>query len=187
MGLRSGKPFTKTLKKERKENRTWSYSIKGNDEASNFNWDYIRIKNSFLTPRERKKYSKKIPEDMQRVLIERAYNALVNYAHEKKSRLAFMVLGCFIMLYKGKLTDKLKQIILKYSVWEYEKDQLKKRKDRKERKRFLEEFRERIRKYDETKVIKVTFYSITQIENEKAEKGDTTPIWRQKIDYSIKN
>ena len=124
---------------------------------------------------------------MQRVLIERAYNALVTYAHEKKSRLAFMVLGCFIMLYKGKLTDKLKQIILKYSVWEYEKDQLKKRKDRKERKRFLEEFRERIRKYDETKVIKVTFYSITQIENEKAEKGDTTPIWRQKIDYSIKN
>ena len=187
MGLRSGKPFTKTLKKERKESRTWSYSIKGNDEASNFNWDYIRIKNSFLTSGERKKYSKKIPEDMQRVLIERAYNALVTYAHEKKSRLAFMVLGCFIMLYKGKLTDKLKQTILKYSVWEYEKDQLKKRKDRKERKRFLEEFRERIRKYDETKVVKVSFYSITRVENEKAEKGDTTPIWRQKIDYSIRN
>ena len=187
MGLRSGKHFTKTLKKERKENRTWSYSIEGNDEASNFNWDYIRIKNSFLTPRERKKYSKKIPKDMQRVLIERAYNALVTYAHEKNSRLALMVLVCFIMLYRGKIPEELRQTILKYSDWEYEKDQLKKRRDRKERKSFLIDFRDKIKNYDGSKEVKVPYFSITRVENEKRDKGDTTPIWRQKIDYSIKN
>ena len=97
-----------------------------------------------------------------------------------------MVLGCFLLLYKSKITEELSQTILKYSDWKYEKDQLKNEKDRKERKKFLEDFREKIKKYDGTKVVKVPFYSITRVINEKREKGDTTPIWRQNIDYSIK-
>ncbi len=89
------------------------------------------------------------------------------------------------MRYKSKITDELRQTILKYSDWEYEKDQLKDEEDRDERKKFLGDFRNKIKNYDDTKVVRVPFYSITRVINEKREKGDTTPIWRQKIDYSI--
>ena len=186
MGLKSGKPFVKYLEKKQKEIETWSYSIKGNDEASSLNSDFIDIKIGHLTPEEDKKYPRNIPESMDTILIERAYDHLVAHAYVKKSRLAFMVLGCFLMLHESKMTEDLKQTILKYSDWEYEKDQLKEGKDRDERKRFLDDFREKIKNYDGTKVVKVPFYSITRVINEKREKGDTSPIWRQNIDYSIK-
>jgi hypothetical protein len=185
MGLRSGKPFVKYLKKEQKEIETWSYSILGNDEASNLNSDFIDIMIDHLTPEEDKKFPRDIPESMDTILIERAYNKLIAHSYKKKSRLAFMVLGCFLMRYKSKITEELRQTILKYSDWEYEKDQLKNEKDRKERKKFLDDFREKIKNYDGTKVVKVPFYTVTRVINEKREKGDTTPIWHQNIDYSI--
>ena len=186
MGIRSGKIFVKTLKEERKEIETWSYSILGNKEASNLNSDFLGIKIDHLTPEENKKYPRNIPENMHGILIERAIDHLVAHAYVKKSRLAFMVLGCFLMRYKSKITEELRQTILKYSDWEYEKDQLKNEKDRDERKRFLDDFREKIKNYDGTKVVKVPFYSITRVINEKREKGDATPIWLQNINYSIK-
>ena len=185
MGVKSGKPFVKTLEKEREEIKTWSYSILGNDEASNLNSDFIDIMIDRLTPEEDKKFPRDIPESMDTILIERAYDQLIAHAYKKESRLAFMVLGCFLMRNKSKITEELRQAILKYSDWEYEKDQLKNEKDRDERKRFLDDFRDKIKNYDGTKVVKVPFYSITRIINEKREKGDTTPIWRQNIDYSI--
>jgi len=186
MGLKSGKPFVKGLEKERMKNETWSYSIKGNDDAWNLNSDFIDIKFDQLTPEESKKYPRNIPERMHGILIERAYDQLIAHAYKKKSRLAFMVLGCFLMLYESKVTEELRKTILKYSDWEYEKDQLKNEKDRKERKKFLVDFRDKIKNYDGTKVVKVPLYTVTRVINEKREKGDTTPIWRQNIDYSIK-
>jgi len=83
------------------------------------------------------------------------------------------------------VTEELRQTILKYSDWKYEKNQLKSKKDRLERKTFLDDFREKIRNYDSSKKMKVPFYSITRVISEKKAKGDTTPIWRQNIDYSI--
>ena len=186
MGIRSGKPFEKTLREKQKEIRTWSYSIEGNDEASTLSSDFTDIKIDHCTPEEDKKYPRSVPENMHEVLIERAYDQLIAHAYKKKSRLAFMVLGCFLMLYKSKIIEELRKTILKYSVWDCEKDQLKDERDRDERKRFLDDFREKIRNYDRTKVVKVPFYSITRVINEKREKGDTSPIWRQNIDYSIK-
>ena len=123
---------------------------------------------------------------MQEVLIERSFSQLVAHACKKKSRLAFMVLGCLLMLHKSKITEELRQTILKCSDWEYEKDQLKKEKVRSERKRFLEDFREKIKKYDGTKVVKVPLYIVTHIINEMKDSGDNSSIWRQNIDYSIK-
>ena len=123
---------------------------------------------------------------MHGILIERAFDNLVAHAYKKKSRLAFMVLGVFLMLYGNKIPEELRQTILKYSDWEYEKDQLKNEKDRDERKRFLDDFREKIKNYDGTRVVKVPFYTVTRVINGKREKGDTTPIWRQNIDYSIR-
>ena len=187
MGIRSGKPFVKTLKSKRKEIETWSYSIEGNDEASSLSFDFTSIKIDHLTPEEDKKYPRNVPRSMDKILIDRAYDQLVAYAYEKKSRLAFMVLGCELMLFKGRMTEELRQTILKYSDWEYEKDQLKNKKDRKERKKFLDDFREKIKEYDGTKVVKVLFYTVTRVIDEKKARGDNSPIWRQNIDYSIKN
>ena len=185
MGIRSSKPFKKPLEIEDEKIETWSYCVKGNDEATVLNCDFFEIEDSFCTPKEDEKYPKLTPSWMHKILIERAYDSLVDHAYKSKSRLAFMVLGCFLMYYKGKMTEELRQIILKYSDWEYEKDQLKSKKDRKERKRFLDDFREKIKNYDGTKVVKVPFYSVTSVINQKGEKGDNTPIWRQNIDYSI--
>ena len=186
MGIRSGKPFAKPLKNKRKEIETWSYSIEGNDEASDLSFGFTCIKNDHLTPEENKKYPRNTPESMNKILIERAYDQLIAYAYEKKSRLAFMVLGVFLMLHKSKITEELRQTILKYSDWEYEKDQLKNEKDRKERKKFLDDFREKIKEYDGTKVVKVPFYTVTRVIDESKARGDNSPIWRQNIDYSIR-
>jgi hypothetical protein len=187
IGIRSGKPFVKTLKNKREKIETWSYSIEGNDEAWALSSDFTSITTNHLTPEEVKKYPRRTPSSMNKILIERAYDQLVAYAYEKKSRLAFMVLGIELMLFKCRITEKLKQIILKYSDWEYEKDQLKNKKDREERKKFLDDFREKIKKYDGTKVVKVPFYTVTRVIDEMKAKGENTPIWRQNIDYSIRN
>ena len=185
MGFRSGKPFLKTLRNEQGEIETWSYSILGNDEASILNSDFIDIMIDQLTSEENKKYPINVPETMNRILIERAYDQLIAHAYMKKSRLAFMVLGCFLMRYRIKLTEELKQMILEYSDWEYEKGQLKDKKDRKERKKFLNDFCEKIKSYDGTKVVKVPFYTVNRVIDEKRENGDITPILRQNIDYAI--
>lgn len=188
MGIRSGKPFIKKLRpNERKEIKTWSYSIGGNDEALDLVCDFIEIKNSYLTPEEVKEHPRKVPRSMHEVLIERSFDHLVAHAYKKKSRLAFLVLGRFLMQNKSKMTEELRQAILKYSDWEYEKDQLKNEKDREERKKFLDDFREKIKNYDGTKIVKIPLYTVTRVINEKRERGDTTPIWRQNIDYSIRD
>ena len=184
-GIKSGEPFAETLEEDNKEIKTWSYSIEGNDEASSLNSDFIEIMIDQLTPEEDKKFPYKVPESMDNILIERAYDQLIAHTSEKKSRLAFMVLGCFLMLHKCEITEELRQTILKYSDWEYEKDQLKDEKDSEERKKFLDDFRDKIKNYDGSKVVKVPFYTVTRVINEKREKGDTTPIWRQNIDYSM--
>lgn len=191
MGVRSGQPFVIPLTKEEyrklRKVETWSYSIMGNNEASSLACDFIEIKNSYIDPEEDQKHPKEIPKSLQRVLIERSYEGLVSHAYKKKSRLAFMVLGCFLMQRKSRITEELRHEILKYSDWEYEKDQLKNEKDRKERKKFLSDFREKIKNYDGSKKVKVPFYTVTRVINEKKAKGDTSPIWRHNIDYSIDN
>ena len=186
MGIKSGEPFVEPLEDEQKI-ETWSYSILGNDEASDLSSVFIDIVLDHLTPEEEEEYPRKIPDHLFEILIGRAYDQLVAYAREKKSRLAFMVLGCFLMRNKIKIAKDLRHTILKYSDWDYEKDQLKNEKDREERKNFLDDFRKKIKDYDGSKVVKVPYYTVSRVINEKREKGDITPVCRQNIDYSIKN
>lgn len=190
MGIKSGKPFTENLKttntEAKKKIDTWSYSILGNDEAMSYLYEYIRVIMNYLTTEEENKYPKKVPNDLKKILIERCYNNLVDHAYRKGSRLAYLVLGLFLMSRSARITDDLKQKILKYSDWKYEKNQLKNKKDRNERKSFLAEFREKISHYDGTQRVNVPLYTITRIINEKKVKEDKTSIWRQNIDYIIK-
>ena len=59
-----------------------------------------------LTPEEMKKFHREVPDYMDKILIERAYDKLVAYTYKRKSRLAFMVLGCFLMLSKGRMSEE---------------------------------------------------------------------------------
>jgi len=186
MGIRAGEPFLEDYgSREKKKIETWSYSILGNDLAMDYFYDYTRLLVDFLTLEERKQYPGKTPDHLKSVLIERCYDLLIDKAHKKMSRLAFLVLGDFIMSHGAKMTRHLRQIILKYSDWRYEKNQLKKREDRIERKKFLTEFREKIKNYDGTETLNLSLYTITRVINEKKTRGDNSPIWRQNIDYSI--
>lgn len=190
MGIRSGKPFIETIGSDHPECKkkvdTWSYSILGNDLAMDFFFNYIKILSDYLTSEEKEQYPKETPDYLQKILIERSYEHLIDDAHRQKSRLAFIVLGDFVMSYGAKMTEDLKQLILEYSDWKYEKEQLKNKKDRVERKKFLTEFREKIKGYNGTEEIIIPLYTVTHIINEKKAKGDNTPIWRQNIDYTIK-
>ncbi|HDZ18495.1 MAG TPA: hypothetical protein ENH75_09405 [archaeon] len=190
MGIRSGKPFIETIENEcqkgKKKEDTWSYSILGNDLAMDFFYDYIKILGDYLTHDEKEQYPNETPEDLQKTLIERSYEHLVDHAHKQKSRLAFIVLGDLMMSYRAKMTEDLKQLILEYSDWKYEKEQLKNKKDRIERKRFLNEFRKKIKEYDGTEEIIIPLHTVTHVINEKKVKGENTPIWLQNIDYTIK-
>jgi len=181
IGIRSGKPFIKELKLDgKKEVKTWAYSIEGNSEASNLTCDFLKIMNSYLTPREIEKYPKETPRCLWKTLIERAFEPLISHAYRQNSILAFLVLGGFLMLYRSKMTKELKQVILEHSDWKHEKDQLRNAKDREERKKFLDDFREKIKNYDGSKVVKLPFFTVSRIINEKKEKRDKTPIWRGK-------
>ena len=191
MGVKSGKPFIKSLKDEvlnkRRKIGTWSYSIMGNDEAWDFHYEFIKIAIYHLTTEENERYPRKIPENLFRVLIGRSYNLLIAHAQKKKSRLAFMVLGRFLMLHKVEMTEKNRREIFKYSDWEFEKHQFKNSKDIEERKEFLEDFRSKIEVYDGLMKVRLPLYTVAHVISEKEAKGDTSPIWRQNIDYSIEN
>ncbi|MFX0022513.1 MAG: hypothetical protein ACFE9S_09295 [Candidatus Hermodarchaeota archaeon] len=168
---------------------TWSYSILGCDEAMDYFYEYTKMIRKALTQDESEKYpGGKIPYDFKKTLIERSYERLLNYAYKQKSRLAFIVLGENIMTYRAKMTEDLRNLILKYSDWKYEKDQLENEEDRLERKHFLDDFREKIKNYDGSKPVKIPLYTVTRVINERKEKGlDTKNIWRKNLDYSIKN
>lgn len=165
---------------------TWSYSILGNDDAMECYYKYTGIIIDHLPESICEVYHEGIPDEVYQQLIEKYYGQLVECAHKHKSRLAFFVLGEFLMSHGAKLTEDLKQKILKYSDWRYEKDQLKKKKDRLERKKFLAEFREKIISYNGTEEVFIPLYTVTRVINEKKAKGeDFTKIWRKNIDYSI--
>ena len=98
-----------------------------------------------------------------------------------------MVLGQFLMLYGCKMTEELKQGILRYSDWEYEKHMVKNPKDKEERKKFLDDFNNKVRMYDGSMKIVIPIISKTHIINEKRVKGDKIPDLLPNIEYSIKS
>jgi len=187
LGIRSGEPFIVRMLNN-KRNRTWSYSILGSDDAMELNYNYISIMNKCLSPEERKEKMKDSvgKNRMDKILINRCYNQLVEFAQHQKSRLAFIVLGEFIMAHAGEIDVDLRRLIIKYSNWSYERHQFINKRDRKERKNFLMDFRRKIKKYDGTERVYVPFYSVNRVINEMQERGETKiEEWRQDINYSI--
>ncbi len=128
----------------------WSYSIMGSWRAKHFRVDLFSICWEAETTEEEKQilHGSEFINSVK-TLIERSYDKLVAFVQDQHSRLAYLVLGWFLMFFGGKMTEELKRQILKYSEWSYEKNQFKTEAERKLRNKFLFEFREEIIKYKE--------------------------------------
>ncbi|TFG24095.1 MAG: hypothetical protein EU529_05215 [Promethearchaeota archaeon] len=146
-------------------NEHWSYAINGNWRANYYYEDLFYICSSSCTAGEREIINRNdhlIPLDIWKVLIIRCYDKLIKYADEQKSRLAYLVLGMFLMEHGGKMTKEVKDKILKYSRWKYEKHQLKSKEEREFRKKYLFEFREKVINYVDGVQTKVTDGTLTE-------------------------
>ncbi|MBD3214094.1 MAG: hypothetical protein GF311_15905 [Candidatus Lokiarchaeota archaeon] len=136
--------------------RTWAYTMTGNDRARRIRWDYMDIVHDHMKSADFEKYPEGIPRKFRKKIIERYYDEFLEYLSQQDSRLAYIVLGVFLMQFGAIITDDLKQKILKYSDWKWDKDQLEKRKDRMERKKYTKEFRTKLKDYTAEKPIEVT-------------------------------
>lgn len=189
MGIRLGKPFVKVLKDDsykKKSKETWSYAILGGDESFQLFFEYGKIIRKSLPSKIYEDYPNGLPNEIYQDQIEKFYEELIKFADNQKSRLAYMILGVIIMANGGKMTEDLKEKILKYSDWEYEENQLLNEQDIIERKNHLIEFRDKIKNYDGTEQVMTPLYTVTRVINEKKAKGeDITHIMKKSIDYSI--
>lgn len=128
----------------------WSYSITGSWRAKYYRVDLFCICWEAKTADEGKRVLRGSEFiNSVRTHIERCYDKLTAFVRDQHSRLAYLVLGWFLMFFGGRMTEEVKREILKYSEWSYEKNQFKTEEERELRKRFLFEFREKIIKYKE--------------------------------------
>jgi len=154
--------------------RTWAYTMSCNDRYDKYYYNYFHIIHEHITLDDYKKYPEGIPKKVRKKIIERYYDEFLEYVFQQDSRLAYIALGVFLMRFGAIIIEDLKQEILKYSDWEWEKVQLEKRKDRRERKKYLKEFRIKLKNYTAEKPVEVTTIPIEYPLEE-----------RKNIDYKI--
>ncbi len=176
-----------------KDLRTWSYTIMGNSQAHIFLARFNNIVDNALSDVE-KRTLREIPDERRKELIEQTYEVLVSFAIRQKSRLAYQVLGVYLMDHGAKMTNALKELILINSRWDDEKDQLFDEKDKAERFYYLSEFREAIKNYKEGVKTMITWESNNQVVESLREQGvidDDYPFIiapdRTPIKYDIKS
>ena len=166
---------------------TWSYRILGCDDGFDLLFEITEFVVSRASDEELDSYPQhKLPEERERELILSAYEDLKYFVKSKSSRLAYMILGMYLMNSRIKIDEELKKKILKYSDWKYEKAQIRNEKHRIERKKNLEEFRGNIIRYDGTEEIPLHFDTVTSVINRRFDESDSSPIKLKNIDYSIK-
>ena len=142
----------------------WSYTIMGNWRARHYYQDLFFICLDSETHEEKSQLladSKFI--DFMKVLIVRSYDELISFVQEQHSRLAYLVLGWFFMLFGGKITEDVKEQILKYAEWDYERLQFKNEEEMVLRRKYLSEFRKKIVNYKEGAPTSVTEESLSDI------------------------
>jgi len=107
----------------------------GSTEASLYDYHYFNFIYSHI-PEERRGFHRlpaNIVSKMIKNLIEQFYDELLKLVISEKSRLAFQVFGVFLMRHGAKMTNEVKEFILKHSRWEDEEDQLLNPQDKSER------------------------------------------------------
>jgi len=167
---------------------TWSYRIMGCDDSYDIYYDITEFVLSKVSEEEFESYpGRKIPEERYKELIDFVYEDLKQFVESKRSRLAYMILGMYLMSNGVQIDDELKKRILGYSDWKYEKVQINNRRHRIQRKNNLDEFRENLKKYDGKEKIPLQFDTITSVINRKIEESDGSPVKLKNLNYLIKN
>lgn len=137
--------------------KTWSYEIMGNKDADWLFYAYGSFILSHFTDsqweaymKEKKANPKKDIELMhkhRRKVLSQCYNDLLRFVESKRSRLAYQVLGVFLMNMGASISEDLKQTILENARWE-DVPYLKREQDQEERKKALSIFRKALNNYE---------------------------------------
>lgn len=96
---------------------TWSYTIMGNEKAWEYWYQFFGLCQDYLTSEENIRFPDSLPNEIVCNLVERCYNELVGLAFSQNARLTFQVLGDFLMSHGAEMTEDLKKIILKNTLW----------------------------------------------------------------------
>ena len=166
---------------------TWSYRILGSDDGVDLYYDIVdfivlRVPKEEIGKCERYK----IPENTYIETLNLCYEDLKAFIISKKTRLGYMILGMYLMSEGFPIDKEFKAKILHYSEWNNEKDQFKKEKYRKERKKYLDEFRKKLEGYDGSKKVFIPFDTYTSVINRKLDGAEELGLNLPNIDYSIK-
>ncbi|MFX1588211.1 MAG: hypothetical protein ACFFC1_08655, partial [Promethearchaeota archaeon] len=143
IAIKDGNPFYKVIE----EDEFWPIQII--DDGS---WSYLdkfeQLIEDHLTPSDNARMKNGLTSleygILRKEVIERCYDDLVEFSHQQNSRLAFQVLGYFLMDDRVKMTDDVKRLILKNSLWKDERHKFKDKESRIKRKRELLGFRAKI-------------------------------------------
>lgn len=163
------------------ETDTWSYAITGNKKAEQYINKFVDIVYTNIKPSDPMR-----SEGFFRSIINNlSFEDLVNYTAQEKSRLADLVLGVFLMRKGAKMPEFLRDLILKYSNWKYEENQLTSESDGNERMKYLLEFQEVIKYYQEGQPPKISVEYLSDLIREKMINVDFTLLERTPIDYSL--
>lgn len=151
---------------------TWEYTIMGNDWAWEIWEEYFMFCSGFLTDEEHARHEHRYPDSLpMKVLINRCFAGLVNLARSIKIRLAFQVLGDFLLEFKAPISNELKEEILQNSRWRDDRKLLIDKKDRLERRTYLYDFVEKILLYIEDGDFTLPYRSSSRVSIEAVENG----------------
>lgn len=185
---------------------TWSYTIKGNKAADDYFFEINQIIRNVATPEEKQEqflYSRSsrnysLSEDVRKEnnekrlemeveLINRAYNALIDFAERKNSRLAFFMIAIRFMVYRMEIPPDLKEKVLDYADFEkYEASQFSSTKFIDARKKYLDDFKQRVQNHQKGMKTLVPFESLDEVYEKTPpdEHGDRI-VALPNIDYSL--
>jgi len=142
--------------------RTWSYEITGNRHASDIYSALLSNCNNYLTPEQQKMSSQEYKEvrnkdyenrittvnKWYKISADQGLDDLTKFIERIGSRLAFQVLGFFLMQIGANISDKLKKLILENSELKDDLPYLKKKKHQEERTKYLLDFHKKIKNYE---------------------------------------
>lgn len=138
--------------------KTWCYEIMGNEDAQLLFYQFSRFitvnytsEQWKLSLKEQKKNILKQREVIMRhdrSIYSECKEDLIEFAKAKHSRLAYQVLGVFLMNIGVFISDELKKLIINNTRWEDDVLYLKNKQEKKERKEVLIRFKEALKNYN---------------------------------------
>ena len=143
----------------------WSYTIMGNWLAGRLHFGLISTAMEGSTPKEREQFKHKPVYISIKYYINKYHNNILRFVEEANSRLAYLVYGILIMECGANMSDDLRELLLLYSDWSQEKEQLENEEFAWVREEFLAEYQEQVKSYENGMNTRVTTESIEDSSN----------------------